>query len=638
VNRRLPPAGSEGGSSSPIHSARPHRKPEPGEAMREAFRAAGLKSERFHPVAPDAPVESTTTKRSQTAGGNRTLSCPQPSPSGQSTKAEQAHHPVRPGASGKGDAGKPKNGGRQGRKDPASRHQPQFRHYPSGAKVSPRPKASPATIRPEVSVPRPTQAPVGTKPEPPKHPTRAEIWDGLERRLAGLATAAEAGSRATAAASGSPSQADTELLLERLRAGVAAHNSGTGSKQSRMIEIVLGIDFGTTSTKIVARLPYEPGAPAFAVPAIPFAQSERHAYLWASRLWLAPDGTFSLAPVPRGALVCAIKANLMVSGSKDPAVLDAGGGMAASAEEAATAFLALQIRQAKGWLATEKAFLLRKGEPRWSYNFGFPAASLDNGILRGRYERAAAAAVALAEGPSEIELPVVRSALAAAVGDTNRWLERHRIGLHPEIAAAVAGFANSTRREDGLYALVDVGGGTVDCCTFNLFTAGDGVARCPIFTAHVEMLGVEPWRLCERDEFAAKAFRYLLDTLQRTVIWDTKVRRDPLSERWRTGLPLFFVGGGISSRTHQASTAKLPGWLRQNTCREGGVRVETLPAPEGLEHPYCPADQVHRLGVAIGLSLPVTDIPEVEFPGRIRDYQPVPTASRTDIYVGKDQV
>ncbi|MGH7085273.1 MAG: hypothetical protein ACREFN_09830, partial [Acetobacteraceae bacterium] len=35
----------------------------------------------------------------------------------------------------------------------------------------------------------------------------------------------------------------------------------TGSQISREIEVVIGIDFGTSCTKIAARLPYETGQP-----------------------------------------------------------------------------------------------------------------------------------------------------------------------------------------------------------------------------------------------------------------------------------------------------------------------------------------------------------------------------------------
>jgi hypothetical protein len=475
---------------------------------------------------------------------------------------------------------------------------------------------------------------ITAQPQAPRQPTRTERWERLERELSGLAGALERRSKAFAEAAEVPSANDAELLASRLAAGASSGADGAETGQGRALEVVLGVDFGTTSTKIVARLPYEAGSPSFAIPALRFARAEGHAYLWASRLWLTQDGIFSLQPLPHAAIVCAIKANLISIGNSSRVVLDAGDGAKATSEEAAAAFLALQIRHAKGWLVTEKAVLVRRRRLRWTYNFGFPAASLNDADLRARYERCVAAAITLGSVPSEITLPLVRSELAAAALDGPRRLERQLAALHPEIAAAVAGFANSTRREDGLYALVDVGGGTVDCCTFNLFTAEHGAARCPIFSARVELLGVEPWQLCEGD--AEADFRYLLDTLQTIVIWETKLRHNPRSDRWRTGLPIFFVGGGISSKAHRASTLKLDSWLRRHA--GAPVRIETLPAPENLEHGECLARQVHRLGVAIGLSMPATDIPEVFRPECSED---APLAHRVpveDRYVGKDQV
>ncbi len=135
---------------------------------------------------------------------------------------------------------------------------------------------------------------------------------------------------------------------------------------------------------------------------------------------------------------------------------------------------------------------------------------------------------------------------------------------------------------------------------------------------------------------AADDFRHLLDTLPTTVIWDTKLRRHPSSERWHTELPLFFVGGGVSSPVHKDSTTKLNAWLRRHTAAQAGVRIEPLPPPENLEHPECREDQVHRLGVAIGLSLPAVDIPEVVLPEGIPDVEPVRTAHIEDRYVGKE--
>ncbi|QXM26128.1 hypothetical protein KO353_08075 [Elioraea tepida] len=124
-------------------------------------------------------------------------------------------------------------------------------------------------------------------------------------------------------------------------------------------------------------------------------------------------------------------------------------------------------------------------------------------------------------------MTTVRQSLASVRENGSAILGERRAALHPEIAAAIAGFANSTRREDGLYAMVDIGGGTVDCCAFTLFADRTGQARCPILLAQVELLGVEPWRICEDDQGRRDDFRFLLDTLQNLVIWGTKQRLDP---------------------------------------------------------------------------------------------------------------
>lgn len=209
--------------------------------------------------------------------------------------------------------------------------------------------------------------------------------------------------------------------------------------------------------------------------------------------------------------------------------------------------------------------------------------------------------------------------------------------LVPEVAAAVAGFANSTRLESGLYTLVDVGGGTVDCCTFNLFRDRDGMVHCPIFTASVQMLGVEPWSTCQDDPVLAAEFHYMMGVQQRGVIWRTKCDRYPTSDRWTLGLPLFLVGGGAASVPHRDCTHELNQWLKRHH-QPGGMRVLISPAPEGLDHVQCASQIVHRLAVAIGLSLPMEQIPKIELPDAIPDMSAPGRRMNEDRYVDKDQV
>jgi hypothetical protein len=471
-----------------------------------------------------------------------------------------------------------------------------------------------------------------------REPKRPRVWLRFEGLLARMIPAFEARLREASGVLGHPSSNQEMQLAERLRQGGFSEGARNGVRAPRKVSIVLGVDFGTTSTKIVARWPYEAGDNAVAVPALDFARAEGHAYLWASRIWLSQNGEFSLFPMLRASFMGAIKTKLISTCGEGESVLDAGGGVIASADEVATAFLALQIRQAKGWLATARKPLLGDGRPRISYNLGFPAASLNKSELRARYQRCAVAAVELAASSPDITLEMVRSALIAAAINTEDSLDRLNIRLHPEIAAAVAGFANSMQRESGLYAMVDVGGGTVDCCTFNLFSEGDGVERCPVFRASVERLGVEAWEICKGDANGEQDFRFLLDSLIRGIIWDTKKRGYINSARWNTGLPVFLIGGGAFSLPHKERVMKLDDWLRNYGHERAGIFFRTLPAPENFDCAEYSGDKLQRLGVAIGLSLPADRIPEVTLPDEIPDDYRAPPREVQDRYIDKDHI
>lgn len=339
-------------------------------------------------------------------------------------------------------------------------------------------------------------------PRPPSDGEKNAEARRLSAKIDALPAAIEQRAREKASACRATSD---EVAKLNARFASGASSSSPAASTRRVIEIVLGVDFGTSSTKIVARFPYEAGSPAYAVPVPSFAQAEGHPYLWASRLWLQSDGSFSLSPLSGAAVSCSLKAGLM-GGVRGP-VMSAMAAQA-NAEEVVCAFLALQVRQARGWLATERATLMQRGRTTWSYNFGFPAASLNSAGLRDRYQRCIAAALSLAVCPVDVTLATVRPALAAVARSQTAQLERANAALIPEIAAAVSGFASSTMLDDGLYAIVDVGGGTVDCCTFNLFKGRDGAARCPIFLADVAMLGAEVWPGCANDRIRPTTAAY----------------------------------------------------------------------------------------------------------------------------------
>ncbi len=130
-----------------------------------------------------------------------------------------------------------------------------------------------------------------------------------------------------------------------------------GTDGSGKIEIVLGLDFGTSSTKAVVHVFNFPGEPAFAVPFGNFAH-ENSKYLLPTKLFVKRNGCCSLESAPDASLLTDIKIGLM--GEPDKIIAPVSGPPCdASAATVATAYLALVLRYVRRWfLQTQrKAFV-----------------------------------------------------------------------------------------------------------------------------------------------------------------------------------------------------------------------------------------------------------------------------------------
>lgn len=420
-------------------------------------------------------------------------------------------------------------------------------------------------------------------------------------------------------------RADIAEIESRIHGG--ARTSVDSPRTRSIIDAVLGVDFGTSSTKIVARLPFAAGTTAVAIPVPQTAQSDGHPHLWRTCIWVAPDGSLSIAPKSGATRVDRLKTRIIANAGN--ALPDY------EADELACGFLALQIQQARGWLLDRRADLFGRGPLRWWLNVGFPAESLDLPTLRARYEMIVAAAMDLSHERKRLTRQFVREALKAVAGSDKKRLADRNGFLFPEIAAAVAGYASSSKRKDGLFAMVDVGAATLDVCTFNLFPDQQGLLKCPIFEADVSLLGVEVWRHCNEDVELKRFFPDEVELRQRKVIWTTKKERYRLSDRWSSGLPIFLVGGGSLSDVHVEATSKISGWLAGQGC--GGAAIENLPPPDELLFECAPGD-VQRLAVAVGLSLFNTDIPQAKLPSEITNDAAPAVRESIGNYISKDMI
>ena len=433
----------------------------------------------------------------------------------------------------------------------------------------------------------------------------------------------------------SVSDADRARFVAHLRAGIDPANDG-----GEDLFVILGLDFGTSSTKMIVRLPYEAGEPTIAIPAPAPCRSGDDPYLWQTVLWLQGDGAFHPWSESGATVLNALKQGLIQG--RAAMAISTSGALEVTRTHAGVAYLAFVIRYVRGWLRVNRSDLFRGRRPVWFVNVGMPTASYDDPRLAKPYRRIAAAALQLAKIDSPVTLEAVKLFLddphVVEAGATDGAAEALGVAVFPEAAAGMTGFAKSARNAPGLYLLVDVGAMTLDACMFRLNQHVSEADRYAFMAAQVRPLGVDSfhWFLAE-----GKTESGFIEQCQRTlnsVVWETRRRRDPNAETWKLGndVPVFLTGGGAANRLHQDVVESVGAWLKRDI-RNDGIRRLELPVPATIVLPEPLAD-FGRMAVAWGLSCQPTDIGRIDAMSDIDDIGPPKVVDSSDSFVSKDQV
>ena len=404
--------------------------------------------------------------------------------------------------------------------------------------------------------------------------------------------------------------------------------------------VVVGLDFGTSSTKVIVRLPFEPGEPTIAIPAPAPCRSGDDPFLWQTVLWVQGDGTFLPWPEPGADVLSALKQGL-IQGRGETAI-PTSGALEITRTDAGVAYLTFVIRYVKGWLRVNRPDYFRGRRPVWFVNVGMPTASYDDLQISKPYRRIAAAALQLAKVDSPVTLEAVKLFLddlhVVEAADSDDAAEALGVAVFPEAAAEMTGFVKSARNAPGLYLLVDVGAMTLDVCMFRLNQHASQTNRYAFMAAQVRPLGVDSfhWFLAE-----GKTESGFIEQCQRTlnsVVWHTKRYRDPNAENWKPGndVPVFLAGGGAANRLHQDVVEFVGTWLKRDLHNDGIRRLD-LPVPAAIDLPEALAE-FGRMAVAWGLSYPPTEIGHIYPMSAIDDIGPPEVVDSSDRFVSKDQV
>ena len=459
----------------------------------------------------------------------------------------------------------------------------------------------------------------------------------------------------------------------------------TQVRQSReRREIAIGLDVGTSCTKVVIR-DVDTGD-SFAVPLGDLAAAES-SYLLPSIVGLAKNGVFRHST--SGHCFRDFKTSFVNQGDEMQEVAE--GYPKVSMLEVFTAYVAIVLCMTRDWFLKE--FGTRYADYRliWHVNIGMPTNALQGHTLTKAFRIAAFAGWLTSLKFSEPSLGEVRLALETAIaiihdGEEATDIERsdthpELVGAFPEVVAEVKGYAASDLRRPGLHFMIDVGAETLDLATFTL-VAGEESETYPILENNVYRLGAgrlfkhretsvrrslrnkgvadrdidrrlqklvedtvvggalpDPQELCtevER-ELLSGTDRSFSDSVRQgmaRILKRTQSSRDPNARAWEHGLPTFLCGGGSAERLFPDAIQKV-----QSTypALKRGFKVIPLPQPEGFHAPGLPPGAYHRLAVATGLAFRAFDIGELVRPDQIEDIEPsIATSHLSESYVSKE--
>lgn len=445
-------------------------------------------------------------------------------------------------------------------------------------------------------------------------------------------------------------------------------------------ELVIGVDFGTSASKVVIQSPDLPGHQCYAVDFGRFSHSSAE-YLLPTKLWITQNGTCHLESVDGASIVNDIKLELF-SGDMSLNSNRGPGRLGQRPEPIAVAYLALLLRFVRRWfLETKHNIVGHFSKLNWSVNLGVPSPCIEDNEENRRFKHVGKAAWMLSTLEENITIEKALKELQY-LDDAPEYWDRDDDGLAcdfeiiPEIAAGAVGYALSDLRREGLHVMVDIGASTVDICSFILYESEES-NRYSLLTADVQLLGtiklhierilalksayekqaenlrdkhdplsplaedMEPY-LLSRESLESEVRRAevgLKDQFQKMVhrvIWDAKCNRDPNSKIWRGGrLPILLIGGGSELSFFSSAVKEIDGWLKQYARNNGAMFLTDERLPERL---ISKSGKYSRLAVAWGLSHRALDIGKITPADRIHNIDPPSRLEWEDRFISKDQV
>ena len=436
-------------------------------------------------------------------------------------------------------------------------------------------------------------------------------------------------------------------------------------RQDRPIQLVIGLDFGTSFSKVVvgeSRVRY----------AVPFDD-----YAIGGKAFLLPSALCVLHDTGECHLGTDRSGGTMFDDLKMPLIER---DFSDEVKARAAAYLALVLRHTRNWLSEAHRSTYKGRKIEWFVNVGLPTNSFDDEQLISAYLAIARTAWRVSVLPCDVTLQKALALLKQEANHPGKLLQEvapqdlpyDRIHAFPEFSAQLSGYVRSPRRRDGLHVTVDVGGGTLDVTVFNIHES-NGEDSYPIFACQVHRLGVRyltAARLQALNKTADKAsspfddlppndgFRERFEItkgqlesadqpFKRSVagaiagaLRYTRQHRYPTAPQWHRPssnygepLPGFFCGGGALADFY---ADLLRGFEGQEPPFR--LRASRLPVPDDLQISGNTPKDYARIAVAYGLSFDPFDIGQIRRMSEIDDDDANSSFSKYEKrYIAKEQ-
>ena len=427
-----------------------------------------------------------------------------------------------------------------------------------------------------------------------------------------------------------PAASDWEDIASRLAHPVL--QLITKNRRLPETDLIVGLDIGSTSTKVAIRLPYSGAGIAQPVDAPTFLRAEEHPYYWISALWEEEGQTYSLLPTPGCKEHVGLKVEFLKAASEgrrsDPAVYRM------------TAYITLMLRQSLGWFLRSNQRLMATTQFLLSINVGFPAAALETDGVQSFFRQCCQAAGRLAFSDKSVTNEAIIYELSQMAGSSTAAAHGDLVEVFPELSGAIAGFIASSESRTGTYVILDIGGLTLDCVFFKL-TKSDVEAKYDIYAADLCRYGadiVRHWtNLGNRKEDAQAALgNFFAETVlnAHAKLGERAVNR---GNRSIPEIPTLLIGGGRNSEVHRSAPAWAEESIRHSYWAAKLKLSDLAPARDDMETPLLRDQRVGRLLIAVGLSLPRIEIPSWTKSKDVPNAAPSVRSDYSSRFVGPEQ-